>query len=90
LTAPAPGQVGNLGLRWIEGPGRFGLDVSLAKRIQIRESTSFTVRADAVNALNTPIWNDPNVDINNVNFGRITSTVGGSPRTITMSARIDF
>ena len=90
LTAPAPGQVGNMGLRWIEGPGHLGLDVSLAKRVQINEGTSFTIRADAVNALNTPMWSDPNVDINNVNFGRITSTVAGTPRTITMSARIDF
>ena len=79
-----------MGLRWIEGPGHLGLDVSLAKRVQIRESTSFTIRADAVNALNTPMWSDPTVDINNVNFGRITSTIAGSPRTITISARIDF
>ena len=46
LTNPEPGKVGNLGLAWIEGPGRLGLDLSLAKRVQIREGTSFTIRAD--------------------------------------------
>jgi hypothetical protein len=71
LTAPQLGKVGTLGTRWIEGPGALGLDLSLAKRFQIREGTSFTLRIDAIDALNTPQWNNPNVDINSNNFGRI-------------------
>jgi hypothetical protein len=92
LTNPQPGQVGNLGLRWIEGPGQFGLDLSLAKRIRIREGMDFTLRADAVNALNTPRWGNPTVDINSTNFGRITGHPVGNTgaRTITINTRIDF
>ena len=33
LRNAEPGKVGTLGARWIQGPGQFGLDMSLAKRI---------------------------------------------------------
>jgi hypothetical protein len=49
---------------------------------------SFTIRADAINLLNTPQWGDPNTNINAANFGRIT-TAGGA-RTFTINARVDF
>jgi hypothetical protein len=73
LANPAPGQAGNLGRQWIQGPSHVGLDVNLVKRIRILEGKEFEVRVDAVNVLNTPYWNDPIVDINNVNFGRMTA-----------------
>jgi hypothetical protein len=88
LRNPEPGKVGTLGLRWVEGPGQLGFDLSLAKRVQIREGIGFTIRADAVNVLNTPQWGNPNVDINNVNFGQITTADGA--RTVTINARLDF
>ena len=88
LTNPQPGKVGTLGTRWIEGPGQLSLDLSLAKRIPIRESVSFTMRVDAIDALNKPQWGNPNVNLNNANFGRITSASGS--RNFTLSARIDF
>jgi hypothetical protein len=91
LRTPEPGKAGTLGQRWVEGPGQLGLDISLGKRIQLREGTSFTIRADAVNALNKPQWDNPaaaNLSINSTDFGRIT-TAGGS-RTITIGARVDF
>jgi hypothetical protein len=88
LASPAPGKVGNMGLMWIEGPGRLGLDISLAKRIQLTEGMSFTLRADAANALNSPQWENPNVNVNSVDFGKITNAVGN--RTVTINARIDF
>jgi hypothetical protein len=88
LTNPKPGTVGTLGTRWVEGPGQFGLDLSLAKRVQIRENTTLTFRADAIDALNTPQWGNPNVNINSADFGRITSSSGA--RRFTLSARVDF
>ena len=36
---------------------------------------------------NTPLWNDPNVNIDSVDFGRITGA--GGARTFTLNARID-
>jgi hypothetical protein len=89
---PEPGKTGNTSsnLSSIEGPSRLGLDLALIKRVQIRERTSFTIRLDAINALNTPQWANPNTDINSANFGRITDVRDGTTRTITINARIDF
>jgi hypothetical protein len=62
--------------------------MALMKRVQIREGTSFTIRADAVNVLNKPQWGTPTMNINSASFGRITSATGA--RQITLNARIDF
>ena len=88
LTHADPGFVGNLGLRYLSGPGLLGLDVALQKRVQLTESTSFTLRADAINLLNKPQWGNPNIDMGSRDFGRITSATGN--RTFTINARIDF
>jgi len=101
LANAAPGKVGTLGLRYLEGPSHTFLNLGVSKKMQIREGTTFTVRADMVNALNMPQWGDPNVDINSASFGRITCSVTTSPgtcdttglttsRKITINARIDF
>ena len=100
LANAQPGKVGTLGLRYLEGPSHFLLNLGLSKRTQIREKASFTIRADIINALNHPQWGDPNVDVNSASFGRIICSVTTSPgtcsagqttaRTITINARIDF
>ena len=100
LVNPAPGQLGTLGRAWIEGPSHIGLDFNLVKRVRIAESKTFEVRLDVVNILNTPRWNDPILDINNQNFGKLTAsdpsgsfqqsdTVTGA-RTFTVNARLNF
>jgi hypothetical protein len=76
LVNPSAGQIGNMGLRWIEGPSRLGLDMNLIKRVRISETKEFEFRLDAVNLLNHPIFGNPNLSINNLNFGRITSATG--------------
>jgi hypothetical protein len=90
LQNPLPGTTGNtaLNLPGVTGPGALGLDMALTKRVRITESTMFTIRADAINVLNTPQWGLPNTNINSNTFGRITSATGS--RTILMNARIDF
>jgi hypothetical protein len=90
LRNPEPGTTGNtaLNLPAIEGPSRLGLDLALSKRVRIGEAKTFTIRADAINFLNTPRWDEPNTDINSGNFGRITDATGS--RTFTLGARIDF
>jgi len=88
LQNPAPGAIGNAGLAYLSGPGTFGLDLAMMKRVRLREGMTFTLRGDAVNVLNKPNWGNPNMDINSANFGRITSATGA--RTITINARVDF
>jgi len=91
LTNPQPGKVGTLGQRWIEGPASTQIDLSLAKRILVRENVAFILRADAVNALNLTNWGDPNVNINSPDFGRITGLAGdATARRFTFTARVEF
>ena len=88
LTHAAPGQAGNLGIRYLSGPGSLGLDVAMQKRVQITEGTSLTIRADAINLLNKPQWGLPNLNMGSGGFGTITSASG--QRTFTANLRIDF
>jgi len=88
LMNPAPGQLGSLGRGWIEGPASLGFDLNLIKRVRIDESKEFEVRVDAINVLNSPQWGDPNLNINNLNFGRITTASGN--RAFTVNARVNF
>jgi hypothetical protein len=88
LQNPEPGTTGNTSQRWFEGPANFRFDAAITKKIAIAENKFFTIRADAVNFLNHPVWGNPNTDINSNAFGRITTATGS--RTITISARVDF
>jgi hypothetical protein len=88
LRSPQPGTTGNLSTAWLSGPGNIGLDLAMSKSVQIREGMEFTIRMDAINALNKPQWGDPNTNMFNVNFGRITNA--GGTRQFTLNARIDF
>ena len=100
LVNPAPGQVGNLGLRWIEGPAHLGLDANLIKRVRINETKEFELRVDVVNVLNHPNFgyntgrdtqNNPfllNLNMNSPDFGRFTDAQGA--RRFTIGARLNF
>jgi hypothetical protein len=98
LVNPQPGQLGTLGLLWIEGPSRLGLDMNLIKRVRIDETKEFQLRVDAINVLNTPQWGNPNLNINSTSFGRITSTGSATAgagsaagaRTFAINLRVDF
>ena len=106
LRNPGLGRIGNLGQYWIEGPGQFGLDANLIKRVKITETKEFEIRLDAINILNHPNWANPTVDINSPNFGLIalpgapgSTGAPGNPgqqpvtagnRTFTFGARLNF
>jgi hypothetical protein len=88
LVNPQPGQLGSLGLKWIEGPGSIGFDMNLAKRVRITETKEFELRIDAVNVLNHPNFGIPTLNINSTNFGRITSATGS--RSFVINSRVNF
>jgi Carboxypeptidase regulatory-like domain len=88
LVNPAPGTLGNLGLRWIEGPKSLNLDMNLVKRIKIQESKEFEMRIDAINILNHPLFANPTLNIDSTAFGRITTATGA--RTFVLNARVNF
>jgi hypothetical protein len=90
LVNPTPGTLGNLGLKWIEGPKTLNLDMNLVKRIKIAETKEFEMRMDAINVLNHPLFvlTAPNLNIDSATFGRITTANGA--RTFVLNARVNF
>ncbi len=88
LVNPVPGTLGNLGLRWIEGPKTLNLDMNLVKRVKISETKEFEMRMDAINILNHPLFAAPNLNIDSTSFGRITTASGA--RTFVLNARVNF
>jgi hypothetical protein len=88
LENPILGTLGNLDQRPIYGPGLFELDMNLMKTFRVKERYNFTVRADATSISNTPQFGSPNLSINSLNFGNITSAAGN--RIVTLEARISF
>ena len=96
LSNPAPGQFGTLVPRVQDGPGAFRLDVNVIKRIKLTERIEAYVRADAINVTNSPQFGNPDLNINSLNFGRITGTTGfgeiaaGGARLVVLQARVTF
>ncbi len=100
LVNPGAGEVGSLGLMWIEGPGHIGLDLNMIKRVRITETKEFEFRVDTVNVLNTPQFgyntnrdtqSNPyliNTNINSADFGRFSDAQGS--RRFTFGARLNF
>ncbi|HEU5411055.1 MAG TPA: TonB-dependent receptor, partial [Candidatus Acidoferrales bacterium] len=54
---PQPGEVGNLARNEFNGPMFFDQDLSIIKRMSLRESMSLELRGDAFNVFNHPTFN---------------------------------
>jgi hypothetical protein len=81
IQNPAPGQLGNLGLNTVTGPGLFDLDMDVLKETRIRERFTLQFRADAISITNTAHFGPPTTDINSTTFGRITAVANGTAGT---------
>ena len=68
------GTWGNVGRNTVTGPGITNVDMSLIRSFRMGASKSLQFRLEAFNALNHPIWNDPNTTLTSPNYGTITST----------------
>ncbi len=65
-------------------------DLSLYKTIRFSERVNLQLRAEAVDAFNTAMFNPPNVDPTNTLFGQVTATIWSEQRKITVAARLTF
>jgi hypothetical protein len=89
MVNPTPGVLGNLRPLSGRGPLSWRFDVNLVKRVRMGERKEFEFRMDAIDVLNSPIFNSPSdLDINSTTFGRITSA--GGNRIVVLGARINF
>jgi hypothetical protein len=97
LQNPLPGKRGTLGLRGIEGPGRWRFDANISKSVKISETKNLQFRLDATDVLNHPEPNTPNtatsnliLDINAANFGLITGVNAKSTLHRQFQAQLRF
>jgi Carboxypeptidase regulatory-like domain/TonB dependent receptor len=100
LQTPLPGTRGTLGQNRIEGLGTWSADMAVEKRVQIKESKSFTVRVDARNVFNhatpaisgsffAPTGGAPDLGLQSaVPFATFNNKIG--TRTFQLKARVDF
>ena len=58
----------------IIGPGIFNFDMSIIRNFTLGGSKSLQFRLEAFNTFNQPVWNDPNTNVANSQYGQITST----------------
>lgn len=65
----APGTYGNAGRDSLEGPGGFGMDLALMRRVAIRETQHVEIRAEAFNVLNHPTFQNPSSTLSSSSFG---------------------
>jgi Carboxypeptidase regulatory-like domain len=84
----AAGTFGTVGRNSLNGPGSFDLDAALSRTFPIKESLGLTFRAEAFNALNHPVWQNPTTSISSAQFGRITTY--GSPRIMQLALKLSF
>lgn len=84
----APGTFGNVRRDYLTGPHSFDLDAALSRTFQVRESLGLMVRAEAFNALNHPIWQDPQTAITSAQFGEVTTY--GPPRIMEFALKLIF
>lgn len=83
-----PIRPGNLGNDAIRGPGFWGIDASLGKRIRLRERLSLQLRADFFNLLNHTSYHDFTTSINSAHFGQFTDFYPA--RQMQLSARLTW
>jgi Carboxypeptidase regulatory-like domain/TonB-dependent Receptor Plug Domain len=72
-TLNALGTWGNAGRNTFTGPGIFKVDASIIRNFRISSKT-LQFRFEVFNALNNPIWNDPNTTLTSPLYGTINST----------------
>jgi len=97
VNNPSQRTYGNVGRNAFRGPTRTNLDFSIAKRTNIDERTRLEFRAEMFNALNHPLFRNPNTTFTSGTFGQISSTGTSSggvsdsqPRIIQLALRLIF
>ncbi len=97
FTTPLPGTFGNAGRNLGRGTDNWQLDLSLSKRIPLRERLNLIFRGDAFNIFNHPQYFLPLSNYSSAStFGQINaelnpSGVGtGTPRELQFALRLEF
>ena len=87
---PALGSDGNLERNAVFGPGFASGDLSIFKNLAFTERVKTELRAEAFNITNTPQFTNPDSNVGDGNFGRISATRQYSERQLQMAVRFTF
>jgi len=88
FVANAPFTYGNAPKNPLRGPGYFSVDLAIRKGVQLSSRVRADLRIESFNLTNAPNFGNPNAQVGNVNFGRISSA--GSPRHGQIAVRLNF
>jgi hypothetical protein len=90
-TQPLAFTFGNMGPRVsdIRSDGTYNFDLSLFKNFHVTERVNVQLRAEALNAFNTPRFGGPNTSVTSSTFGAITSQAN-APRQVQLGLKILF
>jgi hypothetical protein len=83
-----PGETGNLGRNFANGPKYINLNLNLSKNFRFTESMRLQIRGELFNVLNRPNFAIGDFDITSTQFGRIGATF--DQRIVQFGARFDF
>jgi hypothetical protein len=82
------GTFGNAGRNSLKGPGINNFDFSLQKDTKITERINFQMGIEAFNLFNHTQFNNPQMNVQSGNFGRITGAASG--RLVQLRAKFNF
>lgn len=83
-------RFGTAGRNNIRGPKYYNVDAGVFRTFSIWENLKFQLRAEFLNLFNHANFANPQGNINDGNFGFITSTTGTGERNIRFAARVIF
>jgi hypothetical protein len=83
------GNTPGAGAYGLFGPGFWNEDLSVNRTFKITERFKLDLAAEGFNITNAVLFNGPSLDINNANFGRITSQQN-SPRSLQLGLKLQF
>ncbi|MFN7928068.1 MAG: hypothetical protein U0Y68_08995, partial [Blastocatellia bacterium] len=77
--------------RWngLRGQGLNLWDLSLNKNFTVTEGLKFQLRGEFLNAFNTPVFGNPNLDPTSANFGKVTGQ-NNLPRNVQIGLKLIF
>ena len=93
VNNPSQRTYGTFGRNAFRGPTRTNIDMSIAKITNIDEKRKIEFRADVFNAMNHPLFRNPETNIGTGTFGQISSTgssTDSQPRIIQLALRLTF
>ena len=74
--------------RYVYAPGAVNFDIAVQKEFSIRERTRIQLRVDMFNAFNRANFKNPDTNVSNTTFGKISST--GPARNIQFGLKLLF